>query len=281
MSDRPPAQALEGARAYERLHVQALFAEWAPRMMDALDLGVGDDLLDVASGTGILARSALERVGSGGRVTGLDLDPAMLAVAREIEPGVTWCQGDATDLPFEPASFDAVANQFGIMFVSDPALAIGEMVRVAKPGGRIAVAVWDALEASPAYPLELDLLEQLAGSEAAEALRAPFVLGDPAAILHGLELAGAHRVSVATIVGRARFTSIRAMVEADLRGWLPVMGVHLDEPTIRRILARADAVLTRFLTAEGALEFDSPAHIISAINAPLSSDEQPRSSSPS
>lgn len=263
MSDPIPSEALDGARAYESLHVDALFAEWAPRLLDALDLTAGDDLLDVACGTGILARTALERVGEDGGVTGLDLNPAMLAVAGELAPAVTWRHGDAAELPFEDATFDAAANQFGMMFLPDRGAAVAEMLRVVGDGGRIAVAVWDALEASPAYPIEVELLQRFAGDDAADALRAPFVLGDPEETVQLFDDAGAASVASSTITGTARFPSVRSMVEADLRGWLPVMDVHLDEPTIQRILAAAERALAHLVTEDGTLVFDSPAHIIS------------------
>jgi len=70
---------------------------------------------------------------------------------------------------------------------------------------------------------------------------------------------------VATIVGTARFPSIRAMVETDVRGWLPLMGQHLDETTIATVLAEAERALAEFRTPEGEVRFDSPAHVVTAV----------------
>lgn len=263
MTTNIPLEAIQAAQAYEDLHVSALFAEWAPRVLDAVEVDAADDVLDVACGTGVLAREAARRVGAQGSVTGLDINPAMLAVAERIAPEVAWRHGDATALPFDDATFDAAVNQFGLMFMPDRAQSIGEMARVLRPGGRAAVAVWDALEASPAYPIEVELLDRLAGAEAADALRAPFVLGDADAVAAHFNDAGLHSIEVDTITGEARFPSVRSMVEADLRGWLPVMGVYLDEDTIARILAEAETALARFVTDDGTLLFDSPAHIVS------------------
>jgi SAM-dependent methyltransferase len=221
-------------------------------------------VLDVACGTGVLAREALPRVGEEGSVTGVDLGPAMLVVAERITPEVTWRQGDAADLPFDSDAFDAVVSQFGLMFVPDRPRAAAEMARATRAGGRMAAAVWDALEASPAYPIEVELLERLAGPVAADALRAPFVLGDTDELVELFAAAGVDDVEVATITGEARFPSVRSMVEADLRGWLPVMGVQLGEDTIARILTEAEDALSRFVTADGTLVFDSPAHIVTA-----------------
>jgi hypothetical protein len=76
--------------------------------------------------------------------------------------------------------------------------------------------------------------------------------------------AGAVEVDIATHHGTARFPSIRTMVEADLRGWLPVMGVVLNEEQIESILQKAEQVLGQYLTAAGMVEFDAPAHIVTA-----------------
>lgn len=267
MTETIPPEAIQAAQAYEDLHVAALFAEWAPRVLDAVHAAQGDDILDVACGTGVLAREAAVRVGSAGTVTGLDLNPAMLAVAARITPGATWRRGDASTLPFEDERFDAVVSQFGLMFFPDRVAAVSEMIRVLRPGGRAAVAVWDAIEASPAYPIEVELLDRIGGPAAADALRAPFVLGDTGELVRLFETAGVAEVAVNTINGEARFPSVRSMVEADLRGWLPVMGVHLEEDTIERILLEAEGALAPFVTDEGAIVFDSPAHIVTGNRA--------------
>jgi SAM-dependent methyltransferase len=188
----------------------------------------------------------------------------MLAVAQKLAPKIEWRIGLAESLPYAAESFDAVVSQFGLMFFPDRAAAIREMMRVLTPGGRMAVAVWESLERSEAYPLEVALLERLAGPRAADALRAPFVLGDRSELEKLFRDAGAGSVEIATHRGTARFPSIRTMVEADLRGWLPVMGVTLAEEKIQSILSEAEQVLSQYLTDEGIVEFDAPAHIVAA-----------------
>ena len=153
-------------------------------------------------------------------------------------------------------------SQFGLMFFVDRIAALREMKRVLAPGGRIVVAVWESLERSEAYPSEVELLERLAGSEAADALRAPFVLGDSAELEKLFRNAGVESVDVSTQCGTARFPSVRTMVEADLRGWLSEMGVFLPEKQIQRILEEAERVLSEYVTASGTVEFDSPGHIV-------------------
>ena len=262
MSDPNLEDLIAGARAYESLHVPALFEQWCPRVLDAAGVRRGQSVLDVACGTGVLARQAAIRVGPSGRVAGVDPGRGMLAVARELAPHVAWREGTAEALPYADRSFDAVVSQFGLMFFSDRLQGIREMVRVLKAGGRLGVAVWDSLENSDPYPVEVAVLERLAGEAAANALRAPFVLGNTEALRTLFEDAGVESVDVKTQIGTARFPSIKSMVEADLRGWLPVMGVFLTDDQIQSIVEAAETALADYVTAENELVFDAPAHIV-------------------
>jgi ubiquinone/menaquinone biosynthesis C-methylase UbiE len=134
--------------------------------------------LDVACGTGVLAGEAWARGGATGRVAGLDPDPGMLAVAGQLAPAVEWRQGTAEPIPYPDQAFDAVVSQIGLLFFNDRQQALREMLRVFAHGGSLAVAVWVRLENSAAYSIEVALLERIAGKRAADALRAPFLLGN-------------------------------------------------------------------------------------------------------
>src|SRR5215207_5601638 len=105
------------AKAYETLFVPALFGQWASRVVDAANVMAGQSVLDVACGTGVLAREARLRTGPTGYVAGLDPSVGMLAVAKELSPSVDWRQGTAESMPFSDSSFDAVVSQFGLMFM--------------------------------------------------------------------------------------------------------------------------------------------------------------------
>src|SRR5688572_12798384 len=111
---------LEAAEIYESRFVPALFADWAAHVVEMGDLSAGQSVLDVACGTGIVARIATGRVGPGGRVVGVDLNEAMLTVAARVCPGVDLRQADVTSLPFENGTFDAVLCQMALMFFPDP-----------------------------------------------------------------------------------------------------------------------------------------------------------------
>jgi len=157
-------EGMAAASAYEELHVPALFEQWAPRVVDIAQVHAGNRVLDVACGTGVLAREAASRVGPEGFVAGIDPNPGMLVVAERLDSSVRWQEGVAESLPYDEGSFDAVVSQFGLMFFQDRSAALREMQRVLVPGGRMAVAVWESLERSEAYPIEVELLERVAGS---------------------------------------------------------------------------------------------------------------------
>lgn len=255
---------IDDARAYEALFVPALFQPWAPRVATAAHIQPGQWVLDVACGTGVLAREVALRVGSRGYTAGLDPDPGMLTVARLLAPDIDWHAGTAESLPFPDQCFDAVVSQFGLMFFTDRQQALREMFRILKPGGQLAIAVWDSLDNTPAYAAEVAMLDRIAGPQAANALRAPFVLGDTTVLTGLFDHLGYHGVALSTELDRARFPSVRAMVEADIRGWLPVMGVILPEAQIAQLLGEAETVLAPYTGENGAVTFDSPAHIVTA-----------------
>ena len=148
------------AEVYEEFFVPALFRQWVQPVADAADIRAGDRVLDVACGTGILARHAATRVGAAGSVCGVDINEGMLAVARREAPEIEWRKGAAEALPFADDGFDAVVSQFGLMFFADQAKAIREMRRVLRPGGRLAVAVWDSLANTPGYAAMTALLQR-------------------------------------------------------------------------------------------------------------------------
>lgn len=261
MTDTPSPEEIAAAEAYEALHVPALFQQWSPRVAEAARIASGERVLDVACGTGVLAREVASRVGPEGTVVGVDPNAGLLSVAARLAPEIEWRAGIAESLPCDEGAFHAAVSQFGLMFFRDRPQAIREMLRVLAPGGRLAVAVWDTLENSESYAIEVELLDRIAGKAAGDALRAPFVLGDTTELQELFVAAGVADVEVVTHVGTGRFPSIRTMVEADLRGWLPVMGVVLDEETIENVLLEAEEALARYLTRSGAVEFDAPAHI--------------------
>lgn len=150
---------IDGAIAYENILVPALFEDWVPRVADASGVGPGLKALDIACGTGCLTREVAKRAGPTGAVTGLDLNPGMLAIASRHPTIIEWALGAAESLPFEDESFDVTLSQFGINFFEDHTQALFEMRRVLRWGGQLTIAVWDTLDSMPAYVAEVGLLE--------------------------------------------------------------------------------------------------------------------------
>jgi SAM-dependent methyltransferase len=251
----------DAATVYQQLFVPAEFEEWAPRVADAARVRPGDRVLDVACGTGVLTREVAARTAPG-LVTGFDLDPGMLAVARRASHDIHWCRGSADALPFADARFDCVVSQFGVMLFPDPPRALREMRRVIANGGRLAVAVWDTLERTPAYLALVKVLDRFAGNTAADALRAPFALGDRRTLTDVLTAAGLVSATIATIVGHGRYPDVRTMVEAELKGWMPVVGITLTATEIDRLVGEARIALRPYTAPDGSVRFDSPAHIV-------------------
>lgn len=140
--EAPPFEAYGGSgpENYERYFVPAIGAPLAGDLVAAADLRPGDRVLDVACGTGIIARLAADRVGV--PVTGLDSNRGMLAVARSATPPDTpidWCEADAQAMPFAEEAFDIVLCQMGLQFFHDKPAALAEMRRVLAPQGRLLV----------------------------------------------------------------------------------------------------------------------------------------------
>lgn len=252
------------AERYEDRLVPALMAAWAPRTVEAAGVQPGDRVLDIACGTGIVARTAAARVGAAGQVVGLDLNPGMLSVARRIEPEIEWRQGDAAELPFPDASFDRVLCQFGLMFFPDRPAALREMRRVLRPDGGLAIATWDAIDISPPYVIQAEIVGCLAGADAESIVGAPFVLADPAELKRLLADAGFRSIAVSTISDVIAYPDIDAFLQGEIDA--TPLGSLLDErdPAIAdQIKTRLHEALAPFVSPAG-MNFPTAAHIASA-----------------
>jgi SAM-dependent methyltransferase len=105
----------------------------------AVGLAAGERVLDLACGTG---NAALVAARAGAQVTGLDNSPRLLEVARERVPGAEFVHGDALELPFADGEFDKAVSVFGVIFARPAERAVAELVRVVRPGGRVAITTW-------------------------------------------------------------------------------------------------------------------------------------------
>jgi ubiquinone/menaquinone biosynthesis C-methylase UbiE len=252
------------AQRYEDVLVPTLMAVWAPHLIDIAGIQPGDRVLDVACGTGIAAATAAERAGPSGSVVGLDLNPAMLAVAQKLRPGIEWRHGDAMELPFSDASFDRVICQFGLMFFPDRHAALLEARRVLRPGGVLAIATWAAIELSPLYMREADIVERLAGPEAAAIVRAPFVLPDPAGLERMLSKAGFETIERRAIAEPVAYASVDVFLEGEIDGTPLGAALHaMGNGLYEQVSAAVREETERFETPDGVV-FPVTANVVSA-----------------
>lgn len=176
---------------YERWLVGPLFRPWAEVTLDEVRLSEGDSVLDIACGTGILARVARERLGRIGHVVGVDISSEMLAIAQAVTRAVDWREGNAGALPLrEGEQFDIVACQQGLQFFPDKPTAVAQMRRALAPGGRLAVATWRSDDEMPFFRELRGVAERHLGT----ILDQRYSLGDVASLETLLREAGFDKV---------------------------------------------------------------------------------------
>jgi ubiquinone/menaquinone biosynthesis C-methylase UbiE len=247
------------AEVYDSWFVPVLFAPVAERMVAGTSLPPQTRVLDIACGTGIVARTVAARLHGQGQITGLDLNPAMLRVARRVSDAsglaIDWVQGDAQALPFPDATFDLVFCQQGIQFFPDRAAAVAEMHRVLAPGGEAAVACWRGLARNLFFAHLAQAVQQQVGSDA---LAMPFALDDPLELAGLLQQAGFQDVSVEPIAFTAIYAEPDRFVEmqmtASAAGIRALQGMSASELTAVIEAIRAEmAEPVRNATVDGQL----------------------------
>lgn len=235
------------ADMYENYFVPAMFRPWATVLLSLATPKPGERVLDVACGTGVVARAAAPMVGAKGQVVGLDLNPAMLALARSLPapPGaqIQWMAGNAVQLPFEDASFDAVLCQHGLPFFPDRTAAVCEMRRVLAPGGRALAVVLQSIAQHPVF-------ETLMGSIARHlslpitSVATPFAMSD-AEQLRALFIAAGFKTT--DIVAKS---IVARFAQADRFVPLAVMSSAAAIPAFFGLLAPERAALIQAVAAD-------------------------------
>jgi ubiquinone/menaquinone biosynthesis C-methylase UbiE len=193
---------IEAARIYDDVLVPRLFTPWALLLLEHLDLQPGEEVLDVACGPGSATRPAAIEVGRSGRVTGVDLSPAMLEIAqaKPVVPGaapIEYHRAPADRLPVADADFDVAICQHGLQFFSNRAAALAEVRRALRTGGRVGIAVWAEIEQAPAFAALEAAIREVAGDELAERYRdGPWGIPDADELRNLLEESGFDEVRV-------------------------------------------------------------------------------------
>lgn len=224
------------AENYERVLVPTLFEPWARELVELADPRPGERVLDLACGTGLVARTAAPRVGGAGAVTGLDVNRDMLTVAERVaatvRPGIVWTHANAVRTGLPDAAFDVGFCQHGLQFFPDRLAALRELYRVIAPGGRVAISVWcDA--GSPGYaPFGPAFARHLPDDrDAVGFLRAIFSLDDADELHDLLDEAGFRGVQVERRTRIVRCASPQAWARAFLDS-APVPGIAALAPSV-------------------------------------------------
>ncbi|MEM8922569.1 MAG: methyltransferase domain-containing protein [Actinomycetota bacterium] len=251
---------LAAAELYEERFVPTVFAEWAPVTLDAAAIGSGQRLLDVACGTGIVARTAHRDHGA--EVVGVDRNQAMLTVAARVEPAVDWRRADVAELPLGDDEVDVATCQMAFMFFPDRLRALTEMVRVVRPGGRIAIVVPASIDAQPGYGPFVDVVADHCGPEARSLLGTYWNCGDLPAFAAAVTEAGATVLESRTRAGSARFASVRDFVDTEIDGSPLAERIADDERAA--VVADLAPLLDGYGTEEGTLTIPLLCHVLSA-----------------
>jgi len=266
------AYQLEGSapELYERYLVPAITALWAADLVERAAPRPRERVLDVACGTGVVARLAAQRMGTG-RVVGLDINSGMLAVARSLPrvagPPIEWQEGSVLGMPFPDAAFDVVLCQLGLQFFPDRLAALHEMWRVLAPAGRLALSVFSSIEHTPAANALANALDRHLGPGASKTKRTEHALADADELRSLVTSASFRDVTIRTTTQKIRFPSPREYVRLQLAA-TPMAGlVGGMESGQRDALVDAiagDLMAAQGDAAEGGLTFPQEAHVLLA-----------------
>ncbi len=208
--------------AYEKYIVPAFGHSWAKDIVERAALKKDDRILDLACGTGLVARCSFEALGKAGHITGIDINEAMIKKAREICPtkttSIEWERGDVNALPFSNSEFDVILCQQGFQYFSDKSRALKEINRVLSASGRLLFSVWRDIKYFPFYLALSDALKQYVSPEYAKALASAFSLGDSTFLREILKTAGFKKIHINIAIKQMRFSPIKEFLIGGFAG---------------------------------------------------------------
>lgn len=258
------------ATFYDTHFVPLVFAPYANDLATRVSALRPKRVLEIACGTGAVTRRLREALPVETEIVASDLNPAMLgrAISAGTAAGVTWALADATALPFDTASFDAVVCQFGIMFFPDRVRALKEARRVLRPGGTLLFNTWDRLEENELPQLVVDtLVERFPDDPPGRMIRQAYAHHDLAIITADLAAAGfvapvLESISLRATAPSARDVAFAYCLGGRLRLELDALGVGCAEETARTV---ETAVTRRF--GEGSIDARMKAYV-ATVRAP-------------
>lgn len=212
----------DGVEVYERFIVAGVMKPFAHGVIEAAHLSSGQALIDVACGTGIVARMTKPIVGGSGRVVGVDINAAMLTMAAQLAQieriAVEWREASVTGLPFETSSFDVALCHHGLQYFPHRVDALTEIRRVLRPGGRLVASVWRPVRYNPGHHAFANALEKYVSALAAAERRTPFSFSEPTDVREAFMSAGFENTNITLDARVARFPSPKAMIEIMVQG---------------------------------------------------------------
>jgi ubiquinone/menaquinone biosynthesis C-methylase UbiE len=236
---------------YEQYLVPLITSLWAIDLIERAAPQAGERVLDLACGTGIVARTAAARMGNG-RIVGLDINAGMLAIARSAPKSavpIEWREGSATGMPLRDETFDLILCQLGLQFFPDKPLALREMWRVLAKGGRVALSVFTAIENTTATHALADALDRHIGGGASQTKRSEHVLSDDRELSDLVTEAGFHNVAIETVTQTIRFPSAADYVRLQMTA-TPLSGL-LDGMDDSRRLRTLQAITSDLVATLG------------------------------
>lgn len=217
------------AESYENYVVPVLFTPWADDLTARVSLAEGDRIIDVATGTGIVARRAAQAVSAPASVTAVDPNPGMLGVAESAAKRegaeILFQEGRAEALPFPDRSFDVAFCQQGLQFFSDRQSGVNEMARVLDNDGRVAISTWQSIDRHGFFRDLHTSMQRHLGSPAASA---PFQLHDQAELRSLLAAAGFEDIEVSQVSKVSRYPDPDRFLAETLSGLMAVVVSMLD-----------------------------------------------------
>jgi SAM-dependent methyltransferase len=267
-----------GARwVREQARLDAMLGPFGEAALDAARVEPVEAVLDVGCGCGDTSLALAARVGSRGRVVGIDVSAPMLERARHRAArfsNLSLLEGDAAREPLERGSFDLVFSRFGVMFFSDPVSAFARLRSALRASGRVAFACWQTLADNPWALLPFEAVASVLGRPEPQPDDAPgtFSFGDAARVRRILEGAGFRDIDLqpfrTTLAFGAASGSVEDAVNEIARvGPVGRLLVGRDPSSVARGLAAIATVVPAYRTAQGVVRFPAAAWIATAKNA--------------